>query len=88
LCVVVANTYTDDEGETQIAYVQQETSVKINETLEWWEWILFAPFLPFAIFGAMVFGMGWVGPLIIVFGPIMLVIGAVNWLLNLFGIEL
>ena len=94
VCVAVINTYIDENNEEQIAYTTANFRLNTYQVEErgngiaWWEWLLFiplAPFIiPFALIGAMIFGLGWVGPLLIPLG----LLGVVSRILEIFGIAI
>jgi len=92
VCVAVLNTYIDENSEEQIAYTTAYFPLNTyqieehDDEMAWWEWLLIiplAPFIiPFALIGALIFGMGWVGPLLIPLG----LLGVVSRILEIFGI--
>ena len=84
--VYVTNTYTDENGEMQTNTVSRSPSFHAKQPLQWWEiplaiisaplWI---PLLP----GMLIFGLG--GGIFAI--PVAL-LGGINWLLQLIGIDL
>ena len=83
ITLVIFNTYTDENSDEQSSYLVQSNTFTVSKPTQWWEWILAIPLLPIII-PAIIFGMGWVGPLLIPLG----LFGVVSQILGFFGIDI
>ena len=84
ITVVVANTYEDENGETQTAYTAERHFLSLSPA-QWWQTALFVLFLLIAVpISAPL--MLLLGPFALVLGPSFLLV-PVRWILDLFGLD-
>jgi len=70
LSVVITNTFEDSNGDEKTASITQSMSMQVN-TVSWWELILALP-LNIILLPMGILGLGFVGPLILPFLPLVI----------------